>query len=72
MESNAPTDTQNSSAVAVSVWSEGGEEQGVGRGRAWQNDLPVKVEESLSFEPQLEVDSEEEPKTVAIQETGQT
>ena len=72
MENSALTDTQNSSAVAVSVWSEGGEEQGGGRDRAWQNDLPVKVEESLSFEPQLEVDSEVEPKTVAIQETGQS
>ena len=72
MENSALTDIQNSSAWAVSVWSEGGEEQGGGRGRAWQHSLTVKVEASVCFEPHLEVDSGVEPNTVAIQETGQT
>ena len=62
MENSALTDIQNSP-----VWSGGG-----GRGRSWQHSLPFKVEESVYFEPHLEVDSEVEPKTVAIQETGQT
>ena len=66
------TGRHNSPTQAVSVWSEGGEEQGGGRGRVWQHNLPFKVEDSVSFEPHLEVDSEVEPKTVAIQETGQT
>ena len=52
------------------MWSEGGEEQGGGRGRVWQHSLPFKVGESVCFEPHLEVDSEVEPKTVAIQESG--
>ena len=60
MENSALTDTQNSP-----VWSVGGE-----RDRAWQCRLPIKVEDSVCFEPHLEVDSEVEPKTVAIQETG--
>ena len=51
----------------LSVWSEGG-----GRGRVWQNDLPVKMEKTVCFEPHLKVDIEVEPKAVAIQETGQT
>ena len=67
METSALTDGQNSPAAAVSVLNEGG-----GMTRARQHKLPVKVEESVSFEPRLEVDSEVEPKTVAIQETGQT
>ena len=29
----------------------------------WQHSLPFKVKESVCFEPQLEVDSEVEPKT---------
>ena len=65
------TGRQNTPAQAVSVWSEGGEEGG-GRGRAWQHSLLFKVEDSVCFEPHLEVDSEVEPKTVAIQETGHT
>ena len=69
---SALTGGQNTPTQAVSVWSEGGEEQGGGRGRAWQHSLPFKVEESVCFEPHLEVDSEVEPKTVAIQETGLT
>ena len=67
METSALTDGQNSPAAAVSVWSEGG-----GMTRAWQHELPVKVEESVCSEPHLEVDSVVEPTTVAIQETGQT
>ena len=62
---------QNSPTQAVSEWSEGGEEQGGGRGRAWQHSLPFKVEESVSSEPHLEVDREVEPKTGGIGETGQ-
>ena len=69
---SALTGRQNRPTQAVSVWSEGGEEQGGGRGRAWQNDLPFKVEETAYFEPHLEVDSEVEPKTVAVQEAGLT
>ena len=57
------TGRQNSAAESVSVESEGGEEQGGGRGR---------VGDSVSSEPHLEVDTEKEPKTVPIQETGQT
>ena len=68
----ALTGRQNRPTQAVSVWSEGGEEQGGGRGRAWQHGLPFKVEENIYFEPHLEVDSEVEPKTVAVDETGQT
>ena len=66
------TGRQNSPASAESTWSEGGEEQGGGRGRAWQYDLPFKVEESACSEPLLEVDSEVEPQTAAVQESGQT
>ena len=69
---SALTGGQNRPTQAVSVWSDGGEEQGGGRGRAWQHSLPFKVEETAYFEPHLEVDSEVQPKTVAIQETGQT
>ena len=50
------------------VWSEGGEEQGGGRDRAGQHRLPI---ETVSFEPLL-VDSEVEPETGGIQETGHT
>ena len=56
----------------VLVWSEGGEEQGGGRGRAWQHSLPFKVEDSVCAEPHLEVDTEEEPHKEGMQETGQT
>ena len=69
---SALTGGQNRPAQPVLVWSEGGEEQGGGRGRAWQHSLPFKVEESVCFKPHLVVDSEVEPKTVVIQETGQT
>ena len=71
-KASALTDRQNSPTQAVSVWSEGGEEQGGGRGRAWQHSLPFKVEESVCFEPHLEVESEVEPKTGGIQESGKT
>ena len=50
----------------MSVWSEE-EEQGGGR-----CSLPVNVEDSVCTEPLLEVDTEEEPKTVPIQESRQT
>ena len=62
------TGRQNSPAEDGSVWSEGGEEQGGARGRAGQHRLPI---ETVSFEPLL-VDSEVEPETGGIQETGQT
>ena len=67
----AMTGRQNSPTQAVLVWSEGGEEQGGGSGRAWQHSPPFKVEESVSSEPHLEVDREVEPKTGGIEETGQ-
>ena len=57
---------ENTQLPAVSVWSEE-EEQGGGRGS-----LPVNVEDSVCAEPHLEVDKEEEPKTVLVQESRQT
>ena len=57
---------KNNPVPAVSVWSEE-EEQGGGRGS-----LPVNAEDSVYSEPHLEVDTEEEPKTVPIQESRQT
>ena len=66
------TGGQSSAADTVSVESEGGEEQGGGRGRASQHSLPFTVEDSVCSEPHLEVDREEEPKTVPVQETEQT
>ena len=68
---SALTGRQNRPTQAVSVWGEGGEEQGGGRGRVWQHILPFKVEESVCSEPHLEVDREVEPKTGGIEETGQ-
>ena len=65
------TGIQKSPAGVESTWSDGGEEQGGGRGRAWQRDLPFKAEDSICCEPPLEVDWEE-PQTVAVQETEQT
>ena len=65
------TGRQNSPASAELTWSEGGEEQGGRRGRGWQHNLPFKVEESACSEPPLEVDTEVEPQTVAVRETGQ-
>ena len=62
---------QYSSAGAVPVASEGGEEQGGGRGRAWRLSLPFKADDSVCAEPHLEVDREEEPHE-GIEETGQT
>ena len=56
---------------AVSVWSEE-EEQGGGRGKAWQHSLPVNADDSVCSDPHLEVDTEEEPKTVPVQESRQT
>ena len=57
---------ENNTVLAVLVWSEE-EEQGGGRGS-----LPVNVEDSVCSEPHLEVDKEEEPKTVPMQESRQT
>ena len=63
----ALTDNRKNNPVpAVSVWSEE-EEQGGGRGS-----LPVNVEDSVCTESHLEVDTEEEPKTVPVQESRQT
>ena len=67
MENNALTGRQSSPTGAVSMWIEEG-----GRGRAWQHSLPFMVEDSICSEPNLEVDKEEEPKTVGRQESGQT
>ncbi len=63
------TGGQSSAAESVSVGSEGGEQQGEGSGMAWQHSLPCKAEDNICSEPHLEVDMEEEPKTVPIQET---
>ena len=62
------TGGQSSAAEVASVGCEEGKEQRGGRGRAWQH----RVEDSVCSEPHLEVDREEEPKTVPIQETRQT
>ena len=62
---------KNNSVPAVSVWSEE-EEQGGGRGKAWQHSLPVNADDSVCSDPHLEVDTEEEPKTVPMQESRQT
>ena len=62
---------QHSSAGVVPAASEGGEEQGEWRGRAWQHSLPFKLEDSVCAEPHLEVDREEEPHE-GIEETEQT
>ena len=58
---------ENTQVAAVSVWSEGEEGQGWGSGS-----LSVNVKDSVCSEPHLEVDTEEEPKTVPIQESRQT
>ena len=62
---------ENNPVPAVSVWSEE-EGQGGGRGRAWQRSQPVNAEDSVCSEPHLEVNKEEEPKTVGIQESRPT
>ena len=62
---------KNNPVPAVLVWSEE-EEQGWGRGRAWQHSLPANAEDSIYSDPHLEVYTEEEPKTVPIQESRQT
>ena len=66
------TGGQSSAAESVSVGSEGGEQQGEGSGMAWQHSLPCKAEDNICSEPHLEVDMEEEPKTVPVQDSGQT
>ena len=61
---------ENTQVAAVSVWSEGEEGQGWGRGRVWHYDrLPVNVQDSICSDPHLEVDTEEEPKIVSMQES---
>ena len=57
---------ENNPVPAVLVWSEE-EEHEVGWGS-----LPVNAEDSIYSEPHLEVDKEEEPKTVPVQESRQT
>ena len=66
------TGRESSPTPTVSTWSEGGEKQGEGRGRAWQHNLPFKVEDSVCTDPHMEVDTEVELRVVAVQETGQT
>ena len=66
------TGRQSSAVESVSVGIGGGEEQEGGWDREWQHRLPCKVEASVNSEPYLEVDREEEPKTVQVQETGET
>ena len=66
------TGRQSSAAESVSVESEEGEQQGEGSGKAWQHSLPGKAEDSICSEPHLEVDREEESKTVPVQDSGQT
>ena len=66
------TGRQSSAVESVSVGSEEEEQQGEGSGRAWQHRMPFTVEASVSSEPHLEVDTEEEPKTAPIQESRQT
>ena len=68
----ALTGRETTQVPAVSVWSEGGEEQEGGRGRVWQCSLPANAEDSVYSDPHLEVDTEEEPKKVPIQESRQT
>ena len=63
------TGRQSSADESVSVESEEEEEQGGGRGRAWQHSLPCNVEDNVYTEPHLEVDKDEEPKIVPVQET---
>ena len=59
---------ENIQVAVVSVWSEGEEGQGWERGRVWHHDRPITLD-SVCSEPHLEVDMDEEPKTVPIQET---
>ena len=66
------TGRQSSAAEFVSVGCEGGEGEGEGSGKAWQHRLACNVEDNVCSEPHLEVDKEEETKTVPIPETGQT
>ena len=66
------TGRHNSPAGPEPMWSKGGEEQVGGRGREWQHDLPFKAESNICSGPLLEVDWEADPRTVPIQETGQT
>ena len=67
MENNALTGRQNSPTGAVSMWIEEGR-----RDRAWDRSLAIKLEDNICSEPHLEVDREEQPKTVPIQETKHT
>ena len=62
---------ENNPVAVVSVWSEGEEGQGWERDRVWHHDRPIKLD-SVCSEPHLEVDMDEEPKTVPKQETELT
>ena len=62
---------ENTQVAAVSVWSEEKEGQGWERGRVWHYDHPIKLD-SVCSEPYLEMDTEEEPKTVPVEESRQT
>ena len=66
------TGRESSPTPTVPKWSEGGEGQGGGKGKAWQHNLPFKVEDNICSEPHFEGDLEVEPQTVAMQETEQT
>ena len=63
--------TEQTSSAEL-TWSNGWEEQGGGRGKTWQHDLPFKAEDNTCSKPPLEVDSDMEPKMMSIQETKQT
>ena len=65
------TGRKNNPVAVVSVWSLDGEGQGWWRGRVLQRSLPVNAADSICSEPHLELDTEE-PKTVPMQESGQT
>ena len=65
------TDRQNRQPQAASVGSMGAVvQQGGGSVKAW-HDPPIMLDQSVS-EPHLEVDSEQETKTVGIPEAQQT
>ena len=69
---SVPSDRQNRQPQAASVGSTGAVGQGGGgRCRVWNYSPSLKMEETVS-EPHLEVDSEQETKTVGTPEARQT